>query len=150
MHQRRGEIGRTEILIGVAVIAVLALIAVPLGLNRAKNSKRSEVPLNVDAIRIAEIEYQSAFDKYIPATAAPREAHAVDAELVTWVPSDGFKKLSWAPKTEEVRGAYQVSTTDADFSVQGACDVDGDGERAIYTSTSKDEAATATTGSGVY
>jgi len=149
MHQRRGEIGRTEILIGVAVVAVLALIAVPLGLNRAKNSKLSEVPLNVELIRVSEIKYESAFNKFVPATSAPREAHAVDAELVKWAPSDGFKKLSWAPDAEEVRGSYQVSTTDDGFTVEGACDVDGDGQRAIFKATKEAEAA-ATTESGVY
>lgn len=149
MHQRRGEIGRTEILIGVAVVAVLALIAVPLGLNRAKNSKLSEVPLNVDLIRVSEIDYHSAFSKYVPATAAPREPHAVDTELIKWVPSPGFEKLSWAPEGGEVRGSYQVRTTDDGFEVEGACDVDGDGQRAIFKAT-KDATAAATTASGVY
>jgi len=148
MHQRRGEIGRTEILIGVAVVAVLALIAVPLGLNRAKNSKLSEVPLNVDLIRVSEIKYASAFNKFIPATAAPREAHAVDAEFVKWEPSAGFKKLSWAPETEEVRGSYQVRTTDAGFEVEGVCDVDGDGQRAVFKATQDAEATQ--TNQGVY
>ena len=66
------------------------------------------------------------------------------------MPTDGFKKLSWAPATEEVRGAYQVSTGDDDFTVEGACDVDGDSERAIYKATKEDVPAAATTESGVY
>jgi len=148
MHHRRGEIGRTEILIGVAVVAVLALIAVPLGLNRAKNSKLSEVQVNVDLIRISEINYASAFSKFVPATAAPREPHAVDEELVKWVPSAGFKKLSWAPETEEVRGSYQVRTTDDGFEVEGVCDVDGDGQRAVFKATK--DATAQQTNDGIY
>jgi hypothetical protein len=140
MHQRRGEIGRTEILIGVAVVAVLALIAVPLGLNRAKNSKLSEVPMNVDLIRISEINYSEAFQSYVAATAAPREAHAVDDAFVKWEPTAGFKKLSWAPEAEEVRGSYQVRLTEGGFEVEGVCDVDGDGQRAIFKATQDEEA----------
>lgn len=131
---RRG-LGRTEILIGVAVVAVLALITVPLGVSMSKKSRRAEVPLNVDAIRTAEIEYQSAFSEYVPADAAPRAPHAVDADAVPWQPTDGFKRLSWAPEQDEVRGSYSVQATRDAFTVTGACDVDGDGNRAIFTAT---------------
>lgn len=131
---RRG-IGRTEILVGVAVVAVVVLISVPLGLNMSKKSRRAEVPLNVDAIRTAEIEYQSAFSEFVAADAAPRPPHAVNAEAVPWAPSEGFKRLSWAPEQEMVRGSYSVQADRNGFTVTGACDVDGDGNRAIFTAT---------------
>lgn len=137
---RRRGIGRTEVLIGVAVVAALALITVPLGVSWSKKSARNEVPLNVDAIRTAEIEYQSAFSEYVSAEAAPRPPHAVDTELVPWAPTDGFRKLSWAPEQAEVRGSYAVQADRDGFTITGACDVDGDGNRALFTATREQEA----------
>lgn len=138
-HARRG-IGRTEILIGVAVVAVLVLISVPLGVSQSKHSRRAEVPLNVDAIRTAELEYQSAFSEFVSAEAAPRPPHAVDAEAVPWTPTAGFKKLSWAPEQATVRGSYSVQADRDGFTVNGACDIDGDGVRAVYSATREQEA----------
>lgn len=136
---RRG-FGRTEILVGIAIAALLALVAVPWGLHQAKKSRRAEVPLLVDAIRMAELQYHSAFREYVPAEAAPRPPHAVDPTPVPWVPSAGFRELSWAPEQAEVRGSYSVQVDGGGFTVTGACDVDGDGNRAVYTATAEHEA----------
>lgn len=143
------NIGRNEILIGVAVVVVLVLIAVPIAVSSSKSSRRDEVPLNVNGIRTAEIQYQEAFGEYVPAAAAPRALHAVDAEPMTWEPTDGFKKLSWAPEGEQVLGAYQVQADSDGFKVTGACDVDGDGERAVFEATA-DQEATAVSEASVY
>ena len=67
-----------------------------------------------------------------------------------WTPSNGFKKLSWAPKNkDQVYGSYQVVATNEGFEVTGAADLDGDGNRAVYTAD-KDNNAKATTGENVY
>jgi type II secretory pathway pseudopilin PulG len=141
--------GRNEILIVVAVIAVLILVAVPLLLSGNKNGARDEVPLNVNAIRTHEMQYHDAFGDYISADAAPRPPHAVDANPVKWEPSRGFSRLSWSPETEEVYGSYSVSASRKGFTVTGACDVDGDGVRATYEATLESE-ATATSPDNVY
>lgn len=141
--------GRNEILIVVAVIAVLILVAVPLLLSGNKNGQRDEVPLNVNAIRTAEIQYHDAFGDYVSAEAAPRAPHAVDANPAPWAPSRGFKRLSWSPETEAVLGSYSVSADRKGFTVYGACDVDGDGARATYEAT-LDAEAKATSAENVY
>jgi hypothetical protein len=148
-HRRRGEVGRTEILVAVAVLAVLTLIIVPVIWSFSRNSRREEVPLNVDAIRATELSYHKAFSEFLSADAAPRPPHAVDAEAVPWVPSDGFRRLGWAPADAEVRGSYSVTATRTGFTVNGACDVDGDGHRALYQADAEHPAA-ATTDNGVY
>lgn len=148
-HRGRRGVGRTEILIGVAVLAVLVLISVPLGVSMSKKSARAEVPLNVDAIRTAELEYRSAFSDFVGAEAAPRPAHAVNGEAVPWTPSEGFRKLSWAPEQEQVYGSYQVTTTPDGFKVTGVCDVDGDGQTARFEAT-QDQPAVMITDAGVY
>lgn len=138
--RRRRGVGRTEVLVALAILVVLALVAVPWGLHESKKSRRAEVPLNVDSIRMAELQYHSAFREYVSAEAAPRSPHAVDPTPVPWEPSAGFRELSWAPEQARVRGSYSVQATADGFTVTGACDVDGDGNRAVYTATADQEA----------
>ena len=54
MQERRG-VGRTEVIVGVAVVAVLLLVTVPLWLSTSRKSARAEVPLLVNAIQTAEL-----------------------------------------------------------------------------------------------
>ena len=68
---RRGEVGRTEILVGLAVLAVLVLITVPLIWSMARRSRREEVAENVEAIRQRELENMRTFSEYLAADAAP-------------------------------------------------------------------------------
>ena len=135
-RDRRGEmeIGRNEVLIGVAVVGVLLLIAVPFGISKAKKSKRGEVPLLVQAIHATEVTHAAAFkdEGYVAAEAAPRAMHAVSDETVPWASNRGYDRLAWAPESAEVYGAYKVTLEGDGFTVHGACDVDGDGERALY------------------
>lgn len=143
------NVGRSQVLVGVAVLAVAILIIVPIVVSNSKSNRLEELEKNVNAIRIAEIEYRQAFGEYVSADAAPRAPHAVDGNPVPWVPSNGFRKLSWAPDDEQVIGSYQVQADKDGFKVIGACDVDGDGERAIYEATHEQQAH-AVTGAGVY
>jgi hypothetical protein len=152
MRGRRG-IGRTEVLIGVAVVAVLGLIAIPLVLSGNKSSARAEVPMFVDSIREFEIAYQGPFGDYVSADPAPRKPHEVDQNAVPWVSNAGFDKISWSPvekfETEQVYGSYRVAAGPDGFKVTGTCDVDGDGERAEWVATER-EGAKATTAGNVY
>lgn len=143
------NIGRNEILIGVAVLAVAILIVVPVVVSSSKSTRLEEVERNVNAIRTAELQYHDAFGEYVSAEAAPRPPHAVDPNPVPWVGTDGFRKLSWAPESDTVIGSYQVQADRDGFKVIGACDVDGDGERAVFEATNEVEAH-AVTGTGVY
>ena len=149
MRARRGEVGRTEILVALAIVAVLALITVPVIWSLSRKSRRDEVRANVEAIRQAEIDHMRAFNEYVSADAAPRPPHAVDAQSVPWTPTDGFQRLGWAPPESGVRGSYSVTASRDGFTVHGSCDVDGDGHRAQYEATDK-ESATLTTDASVY
>jgi hypothetical protein len=141
--------GRNEILVGVAVLAVAMLIVVPVVLSSNRKSRRDEVPRVVDAIRQAEIDYHDAFGDYVSAEVAPRPAHAVGADAVPWEPTEGFKKLSFSPEEENVYGSYQVQAEPDGFKVVGTCDVDGDGERAVFEAT-HDTPAHAVSAAGVF
>ena len=149
---RRGEVGRNEILVGVAVVVLLLLIAVPFGISKSKKSRRAEVPLLVKAIHQAEVDYKAAFEAegYVECEAAPRAIHAVTEDAVTWTSNRGFDRLAWAPETTEVYGAYKVTLSDGGFVVNGACDIDGDGERALFKASQEDAEAVMETEANIY
>ena len=134
---------------GLAILAVLVLITVPLVWSLARRARREEVAENVEAIRQRELENMRTFTEYLAADAAPRPPHTVDGDPVPWVASPGFARLGWAPSEPEVRGSYSVTVSGGDFVVRGACDVDGDGHRAIYEATAA-RAAALTTDASVY
>ncbi|TNE85797.1 MAG: hypothetical protein EP330_24485 [Deltaproteobacteria bacterium] len=149
MSNRRG-IGRTEIAIGVGAVVLVIALALILTSGSSGKSERTELPLNVDSIRTAEITIQGAFGDYVSAEASPRPATEVSPDPVAWEPSAGFKKLSWAPKVKDkVYGSYQVVASESGFEVTGVSDLDGDGERAIYKAD-QDANAKAETGENVY
>lgn len=140
----RSGIGRTEVIIGIVVVVVLAAVAIPLLKGGSNKSREAELPLYVESIRTAEIEIEKVFGDYEAATAAPREATEVNEIAVPWQASEGFNRLAWSPDNlDEVFGSYRVVLTDSGFSVIGTADVDGDGKRAEFTAT--EEAAAVST-----
>lgn len=148
-HARRGEmqIGRNEMIIGGGVIIVLLLIAVPFGISSNTKAKRSEVPLLVEAIHATQMTHHAAFpnEGFVPCEAAPRAMHAVDGDAVPWKSNRGYDRIAWAPESTEVYGAYKVVVEGDGFTVHGACDVDGDSERAKYAMAKDATEAVATT-----
>ncbi len=144
------EIGRNEILIGVAVVVLLLVIAVPFGINKSKKSRRAEVPLVVKAIHQAEEAHDAAFGGYIECEAAPRPMHAVTKDPVPWASNRGYGRLSWAPEAAELYGAYKVALEGDGFTVTGACDIDGDGERALFKAAKADAEPVMETEANIY
>jgi hypothetical protein len=141
--------GRKEMIAVVAVLAVATLVVVPVVLSNNRRHRREEVPRIVDAIRQAEIDYHDAFGDYVSAEAAPRPPHEVGPDAVPWQPTEGYRKLSFSPDAENVYGSYQVQAESGGFKVVGTCDVDGDGERAVFEAT-LDEPARPITAAGVF
>ena len=150
MGSRRG-VGRTEVLVGVAVVVILGLVTIPLWMGTSRKAKRAEVPLIVDDIALAERTNKKAFDAYVSAEASPRALTAVNGDQVPWNPSAGFTKLHYDPPQDhsELWGAYQVVADEDGFKVTGTCDVDGDGQRARYEATESSD-ATAVSEASVY
>ncbi len=136
---RRG-FSLTELLVVVAIIAVLSAIAIPAWTTTQHMAKRAEVPSNVDAIRVAELSYHAAHDTFVAEGSWYPQALGLgsDKELKAWPAADsagGFSTIGWVPHGE-VRGAYSIPVGDeTTFEVQGACDVDGDGDSALYWCT---------------
>lgn len=141
--------GRNEILIGLAVLAVGALLGVPAVVSKSRSSRVQEVEQTVERIRRAEIDHHGRFGVYVAAEAAPRAPGDVDPKAIPWAPSAGFRELDFGPDRPEVIGSYRVEAADGDFKVVGTCDADGDGNRAIFEA-SRDRAVHAVTGAEVY
>ena len=55
---------------------ILAAIAIPNFVSMQYKAKRSEIPMNLKAIKVAEVSYEMAYDVYIPATQWPQENRA--------------------------------------------------------------------------
>jgi hypothetical protein len=123
------------------VVLVLGGIVLVLTLRSGNGAAREELPRLVNSIRKFELDNYGPFQEYVSAEPAPRPAHAVDGNAVPWASNDGFDKLGWAPDdVGAVVGSYRVAATATGFTVTGTCDLDGDGERAVFVATEKEEA----------
>jgi len=125
-------IGQREVLIGVGILVVVAIITVPLIGYSQKKNRRAECEQLVQSIRDAQIAHRKAFpgEGYVSAAWAPRDPSRLNGDAIEWKPSDGFGKLGWTPKTvdlEWVRGTYRIASTKDSFKVHGWCDIDNDG-----------------------
>jgi type IV pilus assembly protein PilA len=114
-----------ELMIVVAIIGILAAIAIPNFVDMQYRAKRAEVPSNVDGIKTAELAYEASFDAFVNVSSFQPNS-SPNKQQRAWNTGSGFDTLGWGPDGN-VRGMYNVSTSTTDFTVNGACDVDGDG-----------------------
>ena len=147
MTRRSAAFTLVELMIVVAIIGILAAIAIPNFVAMQYRSKRAELPPNVDAIKVASLAYDAAYDRFLlQPSFVPT---SIGKSQQDWPAGSAFDSLGWTP-TGAVRGQYKVvSLSSTDVQITGQCDVDGDGAPAIYTAT-KSIAATPTTMGGVY
>jgi len=117
----------------IPVIGILAAIAIPNFITMQLKAKRSEVPVNVDSIKAAELAYDAMFDGFLPAGQPPAPGELGKAQR-PWTSDAAWAALPWSPDGP-VRGAYWVEVSGDDFVVHGVCDVDADGQTAEYTAT---------------
>lgn len=128
-----------ELMVVVAIIAVLAAIAIPSFYTMQLKAKRSELYPNVSGAMDAMVAYDAAFDGWpaLMGTTHPRPVAALDKVLVQWTTGSNFDTISWAPDGA-VRGAYWIwndgcgSCTPSPGEVAGFTDVDDDGSYYAY------------------
>ena len=111
-------------------------------------AKRAEVPMNLKAIKTAQISYMQDYDVYVRCAAYPsvpsKEPQKWDVSA-----SGGFKTIDFQP-SENVRGSYMVATTPTNFTAIGIIDVDGDGVYATYIATKSENPNAPITAPDVY
>ena len=144
------SLGRTQIAIAVAVLAIMGLMAVPFTTSCGKKNHLADIQQNAEDLRQAELRHKDAFSEYIAAEDAPRAQTAVNGLAVSWEGTRGFDRLSWAPgNVAEVWASYRVVRTESGFTVTAKCDLDGDGRMAVFTAT-ESQPAQLETPHGVY
>lgn len=122
-----------ELIVTATLMGVLAAVAVPRMMDAQRAAWRSEVPLNVDSIRVAELTYQAAFDRFVPSSGW-MPAEDVSPVLRDWKSDPSFEALGWAPEGP-VRGSYGVLASTSNVTIWGISDMDGDSRCAVYEAT---------------
>jgi len=143
-----------ELMIVVAIIAILAAIAIPQYKKFQLKAKTAEAKTNLGAIRTCEEAYAAEHDLYIGAAYHPRSDP--DASAVEWTADDQFSSLGFEP-AGNVRYGYGVAEGDktgtlsnasptdksniavrdgtVDITIVAIGDLDGDGENSYYGMT---------------
>lgn len=123
-----------ELLIAVAIVAVLAGVAIPTYMSFRNQAKASEATGNLGGIKTCESSYHMLNDEYISCTQNPSSAPGVDAQA--WDSSTSFDDIGFEPDSN-VRFVYAVyansETGDSASYTAGALgDTDGDGNYIFY------------------
>lgn len=141
-----------ELMIVVAIIAILAAIAIPSFMRFAMKAKTSEATGNLSAIRTGEESYKAEEDTYRDCTESPTISGDVTSALKTWTDpgatgdpatSTGFDVIGFAPDGD-VRYHYDVTGSGRTGFVAAAIgNLDDDANNAIYTLTKTSPSNTA-------
>ncbi len=137
-----------ELMVLLALICIVAAIGVPNFIEMQYRAQRAEVPANLEGIRYSAIAYQTAHGRVVTEEIPRPDAFPGQRER-PWKAGSRFDDLGWEPEGE-VRGSYAIAArAPAAFTVKGFCDVDGNGEQAVFEG-SEQSAVTALSGSSVY
>jgi len=143
-----------ELMIVVAIIAILAAIAIPQYKKFQLKAKTSEAKTNLGAIRTAEEAYAAENDKYVFCAWTPSNAPtAAGQSWVTGAGHKGFVSIGFAPAGTP-RYIYCVGTSantagtdaqtnaandgNADIRMTAKGDLDGDGKNQWFYCTDED------------
>ena len=127
-----------ELMIVVAIIAILAAIAIPSFLRFAMKSKTSEATGNLAAIRVCEDSFRAENDVYNACGLTPGANGGDDAVPDPWAGGGitDFAEIGFAPDGN-VRYTYEVTlivaSNNPGWVAVATCDLDEDGTPRIYT-----------------
>jgi len=127
-----------ELLIAVAIVAVLAGIGIPVYMGLQGRTKAAEATANLDGIATCLEAYRLQHGTYIDCGASPRAATAVDQNQTAWaaaVAGAGFDLLGF-DTSKPVRFSYAVGgATNLVFYAGAMGDTDGDGNGVLYVAS---------------
>lgn len=134
LSERRRGFTLIELMITVAVVAILASVAIPSFLRYQMKARRSEVFINMRGVATAQVVYERNYEHFISCTASPStpldsNAYPFDKTLTGW--SD----LDWEPDgAVRCHYAAQVFTNAKGewVRVTGLCDLDNDNVTATW------------------
>ena len=120
-----------ELMIVVAVMAVLASLAVGNYRNYKYKAARAELLTNVSGIRVAQQGYEAAQGVYAT-DLMPRPDATPGKTRRAWATGTVFDTIAWSPDGD-VFGSYTTEDLGTDFSANGYTDVDTDAVLAQVT-----------------
>jgi prepilin-type N-terminal cleavage/methylation domain-containing protein len=137
-HRNRG-FTLIELMVVVSIIGILSSIAIPGFQRMLLHSRRAELPLNLNAISMAEVSYHAEWGFYTSCATSPPN---IPGKTRTMFPANvtsamDWNELGWNPDGR-VYGQYRVvatggSQSNATFVADGFTDLDVDGNYAHYT-----------------
>jgi prepilin-type N-terminal cleavage/methylation domain-containing protein len=132
-----------ELLIAVAIVAVLAGVGIPIYMKLQGGAKATEANANVDGIRTSLEAYKMVNNNYINATVAPRAVGVLDQNQAVWAGTTGFDAIGFQPNAG-VRfvyaavpwtGAAAAAVDATDYYVGALGDTNADGNRILYVAS---------------
>ncbi len=137
------ESRRRRNLVAGIVLAVLCLgglygcsIGVQNFMVMGLRAKAAEGLWNLEQIHRAELEYHAAHGVYVAASLQPLPVDEQHMKPFEVSPESGWSALGWPSEGEDFfRCQYQVSLEGAGFKAVALCDVDRDGDVAVFEAT---------------
>jgi len=128
-----------ELLIAVAIVAILAGVGIPVYTKLRSSAKHTEASANLDGIRTAEEAYKMTNGTYIDCAASPRDVSDLATagnQTVTWQDrGTGFTAIGFQPNSG-VRFVYQVTgATSTTYTAGAIGDTDADGNQVLFIAT---------------
>ncbi len=141
-----------ELAVTVAIVGVLSTIAIPQYYHVLLRSKRSELPMNLDAIRTIEIGYEAEWSAFTSCSLSPTSLPGRKAADFPANNTSGldWNLLGWWPDGR-VYGQYEVRADNVShislFTGDAFSDIDGDGNLTNFriTQTFKPQMMTSNT-----
>ena len=128
-----------ELMIVVAIIAILVSLAFPKFLTFSFRSKMSEATGNLAMIRTAQFSYKAENDVFMECGLSPPDPAGSDGRTYVWaeVPNGsgimGFQEIGFEPDGV-VRYQYEVTpATNKRFVATAEADLDSDGAKCTFT-----------------
>ena len=126
------------VVIGVAVLGGLALFAKAAHnfITMAERAKASEGLANLNAIRTAELAHHQEHGVFVAAGWQPQPESERYMKPFEVTEKSGWAALGWPPEGEDFfRCQYEVKLVGAGFKAIAKCDVNHDGDYAVFEAT---------------
>ena len=124
-----------ELMIVVAIVAILAAVAVPSYMKFQAKAKTAEASNNLAVVRAGEETYRAENDAYLACAATPESVPKGTTAAWSGGGSTAFEKIGFVPDGQ-VRYQYAVSISGLTYTATATGDVDGDETNAVYQLTS--------------
>lgn len=128
-----------ELMIVVAIIAILAAVAIPSYMRFQLRARETEARNNLAAIRTCEEAYKAENDVYLAGVASPAGG-GLGTTPIAWADGGGWTAMGFSPDGE-VRYLYTAALVAGgagvppSYTATATGDVDGDGTQVVITVT---------------